>query len=130
MILVILGIIAGIIVFGLGIFSTVSVIRNQGRKAQKSAVSRELFYKITRYKASIYIVHLEQPKDLKAVVYGDANDYAELLDVLKTQFRFPAPTAKEAAKYAVKESHDQPLEEKIRVALQYLGTDKNAEIQG
>ena len=104
-----------------GIILILAVVKKLGSKSRKSLVASSLFYKLTKYKATIYHIHSQQSQSASATVYGNAHDYADLMDVLKQQMKFPSPIAKEAAKYAMNAVGDKPLQEKIMVALQYLG---------
>ena len=107
---------------GLDTILVLSIVRKLGERAKHSKIASSLFHKATHFKASIYHIH-QQGKTTTATVYGDAHDYADLMDILKGQMRFPVPMSKEAAKYAMDTAEDEPFEEKIRVALQYLGSD-------
>lgn len=114
----------------LGIFLLSTIVRKLGRKSQTSTAASSMLYKITRYKATVYHIHYKD-KITTATVYGDAHEYADLLDILKKQMRFPAPVAKEATRYAMKTARDEIFEEKVRVALQYLGNGhKDETIKG
>lgn len=109
----------------LGVSLLLSVVRRLGRKSQKSLLANEVFYTITKYKARVFNIPMpQQEKTTKqATIYGKGHDYADLMDILKKQLNFPAETAKQAAKYAMDNAGDNPMEEKIRVALQYIGSD-------
>ena len=96
-----------------------SVVRKLGKKASTSPSASKLFYKITNYKATVYHIH-QQDKISTATVYGNAHEYADLVDILKGM-KFLTSAAKEAAKHAMDTMGDESFEEKARVALQYLG---------
>lgn len=102
-----------------GITMILSVVRQLGRKAQKSLIASAVFQKITKYRATVFVIH-RQPYNVSVTVYGDADDYQSLIDILKRQMRFPPDMASQAAKYAMDTAFDKPLQEKLRVALQSL----------
>jgi len=104
----------------LGIVAVLAVVRKLGKKSQKSLLASTLFFKITRYRATIYNIKRESSNTATAIVYGDAHDYADLIEVLQQQMRFPASLAKDAARYVMEIAKDKPLQDKVRVALQYI----------
>ncbi len=104
----------------LGTAMILAIVRKLGKKSQKSLIVSTLFFKLTRYRATIYNIPRNTPSTVSAVVYGEANDYADIIDVLQKQMSFPASTAKDAAQYAMEVAKDKPLQEKIRGALQYI----------
>jgi len=112
----------------LGITLVLVAVRKLGKKAHTSLSASKSLYKITKHKATVYHIH-QQDKTTTATVYGDAHEYANLVDVLKGM-GFPAITAKEAAKHAMDTMGDDPFEEKARVALQYLGKEPKKEAIG
>ncbi len=115
----------------LGIVAVLAVVRKLGKKSQKSLIASTLFFKLTRYRATIYNIERESPKTTRATVYGEANDYADLIEVLQQQLRFPTSIAKDAAQYVMEIAKDKPLQEKIREALQYIdGGEKKVVAEG
>jgi len=108
------------VAFGVTILLT--SIRKLGRKANKSVIAVTLFQRITKYKASVYVIH-RQPYDIRVTVHGNGNDYDTLFNILKQQMHFPASQAIEATNYALSMAEDKPMEEKIRVALQSLDSN-------
>ncbi len=127
-IMILIGFILGIVA---GTMGSLTLTRKLGRKSQKSLIASSLFFKLTRYRATIYNIERETPKTISTIVYGEANDYADLIDVLQKQMGFPVSLAKDAAKYAMDIAKDNPLQEKLRVALQYIdGGEKKAVAEG
>ncbi len=112
---------AYLIGLAVGITLTCAILRRLASKCQRSAVCSEIFYKITKYRAKVYNVYQEPKNGKSTTVYADTKEYDSLLDVLKNQMGFPSKTAQEAAKHAMTESRDLPLEDKIRVAIKYAG---------
>lgn len=110
----------------LGITLTLSTVRRLGRKSKHSIFLSMLFYKLTRYRASIYNIS-RRPYNISLTVHdnGDNDDYANLMDVLQRQMKFTAPIAKEATNYALDTAKDKPLQDKITIALQYLDEQNN-----
>lgn len=109
----------------MGVALTISVMRDLGKKAPHSKFALRLFYKITKYKATICHFRTEtlpnNSTNATATVYNDAHEYADLMEILKGQMKLPAFQAKEATEHAISIAKDKPFEEKIRVALQYWG---------
>ena len=110
----------------LGVIVVLALVRKLGNRAKYSLIASDLFCKITKYKAAIYHIHPQQPQNNSVTVYGEANNYAQLVEVLKG-LKFQAPIAKEAAQYAMDTVGNKTLEDKITVALQYLGSDGHRE---
>ena len=112
-----IGYLPGII---LGITMVVAIVRKLGKQSRKSLIASTVFLKLTNYRARVYNIQRESSKTVSAVVYGEANDYADIVDVLQKQMSFPSSVAKDAAQYAMEIVKDKPLEEKIREALIYI----------
>jgi len=108
----------------LGITLTVLALRKLGRRSKKSLFASQVFHRLTKYKAAVYHIQVQQPKSVSATIYGDGHDYADIVDILKNM-KFPTNTAKEAAKYAVSEVRNESLEAKITEALKYLDGNGN-----
>lgn len=106
-----------------GIALIVAVVQNLGRKARVSRVCLSLFRKLTKYHATVYNIHVvgEHEASARKVIYDDALQYADLLDILKGQMKIPTSAAKDAAKHALATGKNTTFEEKVRVALQYYG---------
>ncbi len=96
------------------------IIRKLGRKAQQSPIASELFQKVTSYHIS------KQPQDINIVARDYAYEYTDLIDILRNQMQFSLSRAKDAAAHAMSVAEDKPLQEKLRVALQYLGDGHNS----
>lgn len=110
----------------IGVSLAISIVRKLGRKSQKSLLASEIFHNITGYKARVFNISLPQPQtSAKATIYGKGHDYADLIDILKRQLKFPSDISKSAAQHAMDTAREDPLEEKIRVALQYIGSNGN-----
>lgn len=104
----------------LGTMLALATVKSLGKKSQQSLVFSTLFFKLTRYRATIYKIERELPKVVSTTVYGEANDFADIVDVLQRQMKFPSSMAKDASQYAMEIAKDKPLQEKIREALQYI----------
>lgn len=99
----------------LGIMLIVSLFRKLGKKAQNSLIALELFTKLSSYKPSYTVI------EEKVKPENNHNDYKEMMTALK-QMGFESTKAKEATNFAISRIPDEPLEEKIREALKYLGS--------
>lgn len=115
----------------IGIMIPLAIVQKLGRKAKHSKFSTMLFHKLTKYRASIYNIRVQGPQEASArtVVYDNAHEYADLMDILRGQLKIPASKAKELAKHAFGTAKNEPFEKKIRVALQYWGNGQK-EIEG
>lgn len=110
----------------LGAAFILALVRKLGRASKHSKTSHWLFHRLTKYKADVYHIHTQrepEPQSTSFKIYDDANDYATVVDVLKRQMRLSASEAKEAATFAMKSARDKPIGEKVRVALQYYGSE-------
>lgn len=109
----------------LGIALTIWTIRKLGRKANKSPIANTVFYRLTKYRAIVYNIH-RQPYNISLTVHDDEDDEDNLMDVLQRQMGFSSKKAKRAVKHAMGIARNEPLQEKIRVALQSLDATNNA----
>jgi len=120
---VMFGYIAGLV---LGVYFSLSFLRKLGKNARRSEISKAFFNKLTRYQASIYRIDVsKKPDEFIATTHND-DDFANILDVLKRQMRVQPNRAMEAARFAMDVAASFPLQEKIRVALQWLDSPQNA----
>lgn len=110
----------------IGITLLLAIVQKLGRKSKHSSLSSALFHRITKYKATVFNIRVkgQQEASARTVVYDNAHEYADLMDILKSQLKIPASQAKDLAKYALGVAENEPFEEKIRVALQYWGNGK------
>jgi MFS superfamily sulfate permease-like transporter len=104
----------------LGTVFILVIVRKLGKKAQQSPIASELFQKVTSYRVS------KQPQDISIVARDYACEYTDLTDILRNQMQFPLSRAKDAAAHAMSMAEGKPLQEKLRVALQYLGNGHNS----
>ncbi len=104
----------------LGIIISFLSIRKLGSKAKQSAIASAVFRKITSYSASVYNIPRQPNQTIQAVVYENGHDYASIVDILKKQMKFPTEVAKSAAQHAMDTALALPLQDKVKVALQYI----------
>ncbi len=106
----------------LGAVLVFSGMRKLGRKAPHSIIAAELIYGLTGYRP----INTPIPKETIRInrQYAASKDYAEITDVLKSM-KFSATEAKQAAEYVMTTNSDHPLEDKVKMALQFLGDDQN-----
>jgi len=117
------GYIAGLL--GGGYITTV-ILRKLGKNARRSELSKAVFYKLTKYQATIFRIDVsKKPDEVIAVTHSD-DDFKNIMDVLKRQMRIQPNRAMEAARFAMDVAANFPLQEKIRVALQWLDSPQNA----
>lgn len=103
---------------GLGMLLVLFVFQKLGKSARKSLLAWEVFSKLSSYKVPTYKIKYGNSKELNNRLDREYND---IVSALKGQMGFPPAKAKEAASYALSIVPDEPLAEKIREALRYLG---------
>ena len=102
----------------LGIYLYFLIIRKLGRLAEKSVIASEVFSFLSGYRIKSYIVRDSLMERDTKLAY-DA-EYKNIILILKSNYGFTKTESHEAIQYAIEEKPDASIEDKIRVALQYL----------
>lgn len=104
------------------------LLKKMAKWAVTSMIAWTILASLISYKMTSHMVRRDmQFAPQSPNVYQD--DFADMLSALKRQ-GFPAKLAREAADYAIHQIPDDPLEEKLRTALQYLGDEQQPLITG
>lgn len=108
-----------------GIILTLFLLRKLGKASYYSLIALELFYKITKYKATVYNIE-RVPHNITVKVNGQStNGEQDLQDILiSTQMGFPKDKVNNAIKYIQETMPTESLENKLREALRYLDSPK------
>ena len=107
--------------FLFGMVLTFAIIRRIGKSSRNSKESFYWFRIITSYKPHIYIVTKPDDSRVDRKKVDNTADYQDIMLALKGQFKFSPSQAKEATEYAMEKIPFNPLEDKIKEALSYLG---------
>ena len=105
--------------FILGLFFSIlfilSILRQLGKSAEKSSIMRTVFSHVSSYNAPIFFVRGVATTDIPI-----DKEYNDMVETLK-KMGFSSMEAKEATIYTIQFTPNKPLEDRLIVALQYLG---------
>jgi len=109
----------------LSVFLIVSLVRNLSRWAQRSIIGGEIFAFLSNYQIRSYLDRGGRTLVDKDAAYAYNEDYKNIVYILRG-LKYTKSEAQDAAVYAVRETLiNQSIEDKVRVALNYLAESKS-----
>lgn len=111
----------------LSAFLVLSIVRNISRWAQSSIIGGEIFSFISNYKIRSYILGNNVIDKETAYTYNE--DYHNIITILRG-LKYTKIESQDAARYAVTNTYvNQSIEDKVRIALNYLASKQDVVYQ-